>query len=110
MTHSKPALALLAALMFGGPLAGCGSTAGLLAPRLTQGTRHAVWGNRLAGTSFIGLGVLTALLGQESVTCCFSPRTEPVFSPRSEPPLIMDFVLRWGQGMVCLLLFPSGSS
>ena len=31
MTHFKPALALLAALMFGAPLAGCGSTAGLLA-------------------------------------------------------------------------------
>lgn len=31
MTHSKPALALLAALMIGGPLAGCGSTAGQLA-------------------------------------------------------------------------------
>jgi len=31
MTHWKPALALLAALMVGGPLAGCGSSAGLLA-------------------------------------------------------------------------------
>ena len=40
MTHSKPALALLAALMFGGPLAGCGSTAGLLAtsPKVDDST------------------------------------------------------------------------
>ena len=36
-------------------------TASLVAPRLGRATRHAVWGNRLAGTSFIGLGVLTAL-------------------------------------------------
>jgi threonine/homoserine/homoserine lactone efflux protein len=35
--------------------------ASLIAPRLSRPTRHAVWGNRLAGTSFIGLGVLTAL-------------------------------------------------
>ncbi len=31
MTHWKPALALLAALTFGGTLAGCGSTGSLLA-------------------------------------------------------------------------------
>ena len=31
MTHWKPALALLAALILGGPLAGCGSTGMLLA-------------------------------------------------------------------------------
>ncbi|MGA0611281.1 LysE family translocator [Caldimonas sp. KR1-144] len=36
-------------------------TASLLAPRLARASRHAVWGNRLAGTSFIGLGVLTAM-------------------------------------------------
>jgi threonine/homoserine/homoserine lactone efflux protein len=37
-------------------------TASLVAPRLARtGSRHAVWGNRVAGTSFIGLGVLTAL-------------------------------------------------
>jgi threonine/homoserine/homoserine lactone efflux protein len=36
-------------------------TASLVAPRLGRATRHAVWGNRLAGTSFIGLGVLTAM-------------------------------------------------
>jgi threonine/homoserine/homoserine lactone efflux protein len=36
-------------------------TASLIAPRLGKAARHAVWGNRLAGTSFIGLGVLTAL-------------------------------------------------
>jgi threonine/homoserine/homoserine lactone efflux protein len=36
-------------------------TASLVAPRLTRAARHAVWGNRIAGTSFIGLGVLTAI-------------------------------------------------
>lgn len=36
-------------------------TASVVAPRLGGATRHAVWGNRLAGSSFIGLGVLTAL-------------------------------------------------
>lgn len=36
-------------------------TASLLAPRLSRSARHGVWGNRLAGTSFIGLGVLTAM-------------------------------------------------
>lgn len=35
--------------------------ASLVAPRLSRASRHAVWGNRLAGTSFIGLGVLTAM-------------------------------------------------
>lgn len=35
--------------------------ASLVAPRLNRFSRHAVWGNRLAGTSFIGLGVLTAM-------------------------------------------------
>ena len=35
--------------------------ASFVAPRLDGMSRHAVWGNRLAGTSFIGLGVLTAL-------------------------------------------------
>ncbi len=34
--------------------------AGLVAPRLGSAPRHAVWGNRLAGSSFIGLSVLTA--------------------------------------------------
>ena len=29
--------------------------------RLTRATKHAKWGHRVAGTSFIGLGVLTAL-------------------------------------------------
>ena len=36
-------------------------TASLIAPRLGRAARHAVWGHRLAGTSFIGLGVLTAM-------------------------------------------------
>lgn len=35
--------------------------ASLVASRLGRLSRHAVWGNRLAGTSFIGLGVLTAM-------------------------------------------------
>jgi threonine/homoserine/homoserine lactone efflux protein len=35
--------------------------ASLVAPRLGQAARSALWGSRLAGTSFIGLGVLTAL-------------------------------------------------
>jgi len=35
--------------------------ASIVGPRLTRATKHAAWGNRLAGTSFIGLGVLTAL-------------------------------------------------
>jgi len=35
--------------------------ASFLAPRLNRAAWHAVWGNRLAGTSFIGLGVLTAM-------------------------------------------------
>ena len=35
--------------------------ASLVGPRLARASRHAAWGNRLAGTSFIGLGVLTAL-------------------------------------------------
>jgi threonine/homoserine/homoserine lactone efflux protein len=34
--------------------------ASVLGPRLARASRHAVWGNRLAGTSFIGLGLLTA--------------------------------------------------
>jgi hypothetical protein len=33
----------------------------LLARRLGGAARHALWGNRLAGTSFIGLGLLTAM-------------------------------------------------
>lgn len=36
-------------------------TASLIGPRLNRAARHAVWGNRIAGTSFIGLGVLTAM-------------------------------------------------
>jgi threonine/homoserine/homoserine lactone efflux protein len=36
-------------------------TASLVAPCLSRASRHAAWGNRLARTSFIGLGVLTAM-------------------------------------------------
>lgn len=35
--------------------------AGIVGPKLSRATRHAAWGNRIAGTAFIGLGVLTAL-------------------------------------------------
>ena len=34
--------------------------ASIVGPRLARAGRHAAWGNRIAGTSFIGLGVLTA--------------------------------------------------
>lgn len=37
------------------------AAAGIVGPKLSRATRHAAWGNRIAGTSFIGLGVLTAL-------------------------------------------------
>jgi threonine/homoserine/homoserine lactone efflux protein len=33
----------------------------VLAPRLQRGIRQARWGRRAAGTSFIALGLLTAL-------------------------------------------------
>ena len=35
--------------------------ASLVAPRLNSVSRHAAWGNRLAGSSLIALGVLTAM-------------------------------------------------
>jgi len=35
--------------------------ASLVAPRLSRFGRHAAWGNRLAGTSFVALGLLTAM-------------------------------------------------
>jgi threonine/homoserine/homoserine lactone efflux protein len=64
--HGSP---LMQTLALGGvfiAIAGCTDliyvlTASLVAPRLGKAARHAVWGNRLAGTSFIGLGVLTAM-------------------------------------------------
>jgi len=64
--HASP---LLQTLALGGVfigIAGCTDliyvlTASLVAPRLNRAARHAVWGNRLAGTSFIALGVLTAM-------------------------------------------------
>lgn len=64
--HANPLVQTLTlASVFIG-IAGCTDliyvlTASLVAPRLGQATRHAAWGNRLAGTSFIGLGVLTAM-------------------------------------------------
>ena len=36
-------------------------TASAVAGRLNRAARHALWGNRIAGTSFIGLGLLTAM-------------------------------------------------
>ncbi|MDP3858504.1 MAG: LysE family translocator [Stagnimonas sp.] len=36
-------------------------TASAVALRLNRAARHALWGNRIAGTSFIGLGLLTAM-------------------------------------------------
>ena len=64
--HASP---LMQTLALGGVfigIAGCTDliyvlTASLVAPRLNRAARHAVWGNRLAGTSFIALGVLTAM-------------------------------------------------
>jgi threonine/homoserine/homoserine lactone efflux protein len=64
--HASP---LVQTMALGGifiAIAGCTDlmyvlTASLVAPRLSGATRHAIWGNRLAGTSFIGLGVLTAM-------------------------------------------------
>jgi threonine/homoserine/homoserine lactone efflux protein len=64
--HGSP---LLQTLALGGVFVGIACctdlfyvlTASLIAPRLSKAARRAVWGNRLAGTSFIGLGVLTAM-------------------------------------------------
>ena len=64
--HASP---LMQTLALGGVfvgIAGCTDliyvlTASLVAPRVNRAARHALWGNRLAGTSFIGLGVLTAM-------------------------------------------------
>lgn len=63
------ASALVQTLALGGvfvAIAGCTDlfyvlTASLIGPRLSGASPHAVWGNRIAGTSFIGLGVLTAM-------------------------------------------------
>ena len=63
--HPLPQTIALGAVFVG--IAGCTDmlyvlSASLIAPRLARaGGRGAVWGNRVAGTSFIGLGVLTAL-------------------------------------------------
>jgi threonine/homoserine/homoserine lactone efflux protein len=65
-THASP---LLQTLVLGAVFVGIACctdliyvlTASLVAPRLNRAARHAVWGNRIAGTSFIGLGVLTAM-------------------------------------------------
>lgn len=61
--------ALLQTLALGGifvAIAGCTDvlyvlTASLVAPRLGRAAKPRLWGHRLAGTSFIGLGVLTAM-------------------------------------------------
>ena len=64
--HAGPLVQTLALGSVFVAIAGCTDlfyvlTASLVAPRLAGATRHAVWGNRLAGTSFIGLGLLTAM-------------------------------------------------
>lgn len=64
--HGSPLLQTLALGAVFCAIAGCTDIlyvllASLVGPRLSRASRHAVWGNRLAGTSFIGLGLLTAL-------------------------------------------------
>lgn len=64
--HGSPLLQTVALGMVFCAIAGCTDmlyvvAASIVGPRLARATRHAAWGNRIAGTSFIGLGVLTAL-------------------------------------------------
>ena len=64
--HGNPLLQTVALGSVFCAIAGCTDLAYVLAasivgPRLARAGRHAAWGNRIAGTSFIGLGVLTAL-------------------------------------------------
>lgn len=64
--HGSPLAQTLALGAVFCAIAGCTDVlyvllASLVGPRLSRASRHAVWGNRLAGTSFIGLGLLTAL-------------------------------------------------
>lgn len=64
--HGSPLLQTVALGLVFCAIAGCTDilyvlAASLVGPRLSRATRHAAWGHRIAGTSFIGLGVLTAL-------------------------------------------------
>jgi threonine/homoserine/homoserine lactone efflux protein len=64
--HANPLAQTLALGCVFVAIAGCTDliyvgAASVVGPRLGGAARHAVWGNRLAGTSFIGLGVLTAM-------------------------------------------------
>jgi threonine/homoserine/homoserine lactone efflux protein len=65
-SHANPLTQTLSLAGIFIAIAGCTDliyvlTASLLARRLGGAARHALWGNRLAGTSFIGLGLLTAM-------------------------------------------------
>jgi threonine/homoserine/homoserine lactone efflux protein len=64
--HGSPLMQTLALGAVFVAIAGCTDliyvlAASLIAPRLSRAGRHALWGNRIAGTSFIGLGLLTAM-------------------------------------------------
>lgn len=64
--HGSPLVQTLSLGLVFCAIAGCTDilyvlAASIVGPRLARATRHAAWGNRIAGTSFIGLGVLTAL-------------------------------------------------
>jgi threonine/homoserine/homoserine lactone efflux protein len=64
--HASPLLQTLSLAGIFIAIAGCTDlfyvlTASLVVRRLGRATRQAAWGNRIAGTSFIGLGLLTAL-------------------------------------------------
>lgn len=64
--HGSPLLQTLSLGLVFCAIAGCTDilyalAASIVGPKLARATRHAAWGNRIAGTSFIGLGVLTAL-------------------------------------------------
>ncbi|MBC5783887.1 LysE family translocator [Ramlibacter sp. USB13] len=63
--HGSPLVQTLALGFVFCAIAGCTDlgyvlAASIVGPRLARAGRHAAWGNRIAGTSFIGLGVLTA--------------------------------------------------
>lgn len=64
--HGSPLMQTLALAGVFIAIAGCTDVvyvlaASLIAPHMARAARHGRWANRLAGTSFIGLGLLTAL-------------------------------------------------
>lgn len=64
--HGSPLVQTLSLGLVFCAIAGCTDilyvlAASIVGPKLSRATRHAAWRNRIAGTSFIGLGVLTAL-------------------------------------------------